>query len=354
MTPGSHCYLDHSQSKNEDSVTIGGYLPLEKVYSYEPVPAVLNAEQAKHILGAQGNVWTEYMGYPSKVEYMIFPRMMALSEVLWSPKNKRDWKDFERRLPTIYKRIESATLSYSKAYYDLQATVIPSEDNSGVLWKIESKNPKDKIAFLNGTEDNKAQQYKGPIKPILSGYVCSAWIQSDDFKIVGNVLKQKFTFNKATGKKITLVNQPSSSYPGDGAFTLVNGVQNEMKLSRSNEFLGFNGTDLDATIDLGKITDIKKVTLHILEQPGSWIYAPSKVEVQYLNALETDDKPMMGKTIANTIDVEQGKGTDKIAFESVQSCRYIRVIAKNYGIIPTGNPGAGNPAWLFADEIEVE
>ncbi len=354
MTPGSHCYLDHSQSKNEDSVTIGGYLPLEKVYSYEPIPDVLNAEQAKHILGAQGNVWTEYIGYPGKVEYMIFPRMMALSEVLWSPKAKRDWKDFERRLPSLFKRLEQEKINYSKAYYDLNATVIPAEDNGGVLWKIESKNPDDKIVYLTGTEGSRTNEYKGPVKPVLSGSECAAWIQSKNLTISGNVLKQKFLFTKATGKKITLVNPPSKSYPGDGAFTLVNGVQNEKGLSRSNEFLGFNGTDLDATIDLGKITDIKKITLHVLEQPGSWIYAPSKVEVQYLNALSTDEKPMLGKTILSMVEVPQGKGVDKIEIAGTQSCRYIRVIAKNYGTIPSGNPGAGNPAWLFADEIEVD
>ena len=85
MTPGSHVYLDHSQSKKEDSVTIGGYTSVQKVYSYEPVPRVLNDQQKKHVLGAQGNVWTEYMKNPRKVEYMIFPRLSALSEVLWTP-----------------------------------------------------------------------------------------------------------------------------------------------------------------------------------------------------------------------------------------------------------------------------
>jgi hexosaminidase len=91
MTPGSHVYLDHAQTKNTDSVTIGGFLPLDKVYSYEPVPKELNEQQAKFVMGAQGNVWTEYMGFPSKVEYMIFPRLSALSEVLWSPKEARNF-----------------------------------------------------------------------------------------------------------------------------------------------------------------------------------------------------------------------------------------------------------------------
>jgi hexosaminidase len=115
MTPGTYVYFDHSQTKTEDSVTIGGYLPLEKVYNYEPVPKELTGEEAKYVLGAQGNVWTEYMGNTSKVEYMIFPRMSALSEVLWSPKENRNWKEFSDKLPDIYKRYELWGANYSKA-----------------------------------------------------------------------------------------------------------------------------------------------------------------------------------------------------------------------------------------------
>ncbi|MEO8765482.1 MAG: beta-N-acetylhexosaminidase [Ginsengibacter sp.] len=114
MTPGSYCYFDHSQSKPEDSVTIGGYLPLEKVYSYEPIPKELNEKEAKFILGAQGNVWTEYIGNMSKLEYMIFPRMTALSEVLWSPKKSRNWNAFSSGLTTIYKRYQLWGANYNE------------------------------------------------------------------------------------------------------------------------------------------------------------------------------------------------------------------------------------------------
>ncbi|WP_462254657.1 beta-N-acetylhexosaminidase [Ferruginibacter sp.] len=355
MTPGSHCYLDHSQSKNEDSVTIGGYLPLEKVYSYEPVPAVLNAEQAKYILGAQGNLWTEYIKNNSKVEYMIFPRMMALSEVLWSPKEKRNWNDFEKRLPGIFERLDREKTNYSKAYYDLQATVIPGANYDGVFWKLESKNTKDKIVYLLGDEDSRLNIYSEPIRLLLTNYECTAWIQSSDSKKIGNQLKQKFSFNKATGKKITIANDPSVSYPGDGVFTLVNGVQNEKGLSKGNEFLGFLGKDLDATIDLGAVMDIKKVTLHTLEQNGSWIYLPSKVEVTYMYSIDTGKNALLGPPDKMlSVDIAQGKNISKIEIPGQQRCRYIRVMAKNFGIIPSGNPGAGNAAWLFADEIEVE
>jgi hexosaminidase len=104
MTPGEYVYFDHSQTRNDDSLTIGGYLPLDKVYKYEPIPAGLNDEEAKYILGAQANLWSEYMSNPAKVEYMLFPRLSALSEVLWSPKSTRNWKDFQHRMATQYKR----------------------------------------------------------------------------------------------------------------------------------------------------------------------------------------------------------------------------------------------------------
>ena len=118
MTPGGWMYFDHSQTKKEDSVVIGGYTTVQKVYSYEPLPAELSAEESKYVLGAQANVWTEYMKTPSKVEYMIFPRMSALSEVLWSAKEARNWPDFEKRMLVELKRYDWLGINYSKAFFD--------------------------------------------------------------------------------------------------------------------------------------------------------------------------------------------------------------------------------------------
>jgi hexosaminidase len=124
MTPGSYVYFDHAQNKIEDSVTIGGYLPLDTVYSYEPVPAGLTPDQAKHIWGAQANVWTEYMTNPRKVEYMLFPRISALSEVLWSPKEQRNWPDFEERLQTQYRRYSLWNARFDRAYMPPTDTLV--------------------------------------------------------------------------------------------------------------------------------------------------------------------------------------------------------------------------------------
>ncbi len=106
MTPTTYVYFDYSQTRHDDSLTIGGFIPLEKVYKYEPIPAELPVENGRYILGGQANIWTEYMSTPSKVEYMMFPRVTALSEVLWSPESVRNWDDFQKRLPYELKRYD--------------------------------------------------------------------------------------------------------------------------------------------------------------------------------------------------------------------------------------------------------
>jgi hexosaminidase len=116
MTPGGFCYFDKYQSEDiaKEPLAIGGFLPVEKVYSYEPTPAELTPEQSKYILGAQGNMWTEYIKTTDQVEYMALPRMSALSEVLWSPKEARNWPDFKRRLQVLAKRFDAMNLKYGK------------------------------------------------------------------------------------------------------------------------------------------------------------------------------------------------------------------------------------------------
>ena len=113
MTPGSYVYFDHAQNKNSDSLTIGGYLPVETVYNYEPLPKELAPDEQKYILGAQANVWTEYMSNPAKVEYMLFPRLEAISEVLWTPKENKNWDDFKNRLQQQYKRYDLWNVHYN-------------------------------------------------------------------------------------------------------------------------------------------------------------------------------------------------------------------------------------------------
>lgn len=116
MAPGSHVYFDHYQSRDRKSepLAIGGFTPLDSVYAFEPVPPVLTPDEAKHILGAQAQLWTEYMPNAKHVEYMAYPRMVALSEVLWSAKARRNYTDFTVRLPMHLKRLDALDVNYRK------------------------------------------------------------------------------------------------------------------------------------------------------------------------------------------------------------------------------------------------
>ena len=390
MTPGNPVYFDHSQSENEDSITIGGFNPIEKVYAYEPIPKELTTEEGNYILGAQANLWTEYIENNRKVEYMVFPRMAALSEVIWSSKENRNWESFEKRLMTQFKRYEKWGADYSKAYFDLKASIEPSGRNNSILLKIRSKLSNqvclycniqteediifeedtalyDTIAVSDPNHPEKIKEYK-VIKHLKhAGEKGIKRGQSDTLSVLeitesktvrarqyyhhskGPLLEYSFHFNKATGKPITLHIPASNNYPGDGAFTLVNGIQNQKGLARSKEFLGFSGADCEALINLGSFQEISYVTVHVFQQKGSWIWNPVSVEVfSSVDGMYFSSLGSSGDVIATA----SGNGTVTVNFNNT-STSFIKVVVKNFGDIPEGNPGAGKKAWLFVDEIEV-
>ncbi len=348
MSPGNPVYFDHTQSENEDSVTIGGFNPIEKVYGYEPIPAKLSEKEAKFILGAQANVWTEYMKNTSKVEYMIFPRMSALSEILWSEKENKNWGEFEKKLMMQFKRYDLWKANYSKAYFDLKSTVVPTENYNGIKWKVETKLKDGFIGYPPARGSSQVAIYNEPFL-----------IEKNDFKQACYFINskpvsctfQQFHFNKATGKKITLTKPASDKYPGDGAFTLVNGVQNEKGMSKTKEYIGFNAADCEAIIDFGKTETISTVTIHSLHHKGSWIWRPQTLQVFVLD--ENGNYKSVGLTDDFNAPTQGIKnGTMIISFPATNT-KAVKVLIKNWGEIPAGEPGAGSKAWLFVDEIEV-
>ncbi|MEO8769324.1 MAG: family 20 glycosylhydrolase [Ferruginibacter sp.] len=344
MSPENPFYINHSQTRNEDSVTQGQYNPIENVYNYDPVPKDLNEKQAAYILGGQGNLWSEYLDNEKKLEYMLFPRISAVAEVLWSPKQKRNWPDFEKRLPGILERYKFLSINYSTAYYDLQPTVIPSGKNE-IRWKLESRNKDGQIIYVLDSNINASLNYNDPLLINKTGLYGAA-LTNNEHKIISNWIWQHFYLNHATGKKITLTTEPNKNYSLGGAFTLVDGIQNEKGMLRSAQFLGFNGKDLEAIIDLGENKNINEIVLHAFEQKGSWIYKPASVSFY-----KSDD----GQHFSLIESPVNMTGTKNLLYKisTPLTARFIKVVAKNNGTIATGEPGGGNNAWLFVDEIEV-
>jgi hexosaminidase len=347
MTPETPMYFNFSQSTHEDSLTYGQYIPVEKVYAYEPIPKGLNDIDAKYILGAQANLWSEYINNPKLAEYQLFPRLSALSEVQWSPKEKRSWENFEKKLPYLFNRYKQWGASYSSAYYELQPSILPSPNYDGVLWKLETKNKNGKIFYSVNEDISSAKEYNSPILITQTQKINSAIIKDG---IPVSSITQKFSFNKATGKKITLTNPPGGNWLGSGAFTLVNGVITEKKLTESKEWLGFLGKDLEVVIDLGKQENITNIRLNVLKQENSWIYLPAYVE--FFISQDGKNFTSVGKAMPDA----NGNWKDERTIEQKinASAKYVKVVAKNPGVIAAGKPGAGTSAWIFADEIEVQ
>ncbi len=341
MTPSNPVYFDHTQSENEDSVTIGGYNPLEKVYAYEPIPKELTEEEGKYVLGAQANVWREYIKNDTKTEYTIFPRMSALSEVLWSSKENRNWERFTRILPYQIKRYQSWGANYSNEFYSLKSKISPYREDGSVLFRLESRLNKPIRLNFNGIDLDTV--YTDPI--VITESTLIRATQDDK-----NSLVQSLRFNKATGRKITLKDEASSTYPGDGAFTLINGVISEKGFSRTREFLGWSGKNCEAVIDLGSEQKISYVVVNSLKRRSSWIWEPAGAEV----LVSADGETWKSVKFSDTIQDEENQKVKVVLDIPGTSARYVKVIVRNSGKIPAGNPGAGRDAWLFVDEIEVE
>jgi hexosaminidase len=344
MTPSSPVYFDHTQTRNEDSIVIGGYNSLEAVYAYEPIPRELPADKARYVWGGQANVWTEYMRYPSKVEYMIFPRMSALSEVLWSPKESRNWSSFEKRLQTQFRRYELWKAGYSKAYYDVKVSLLPDPNTKGILVMAEPRDKTGQVTYsINGKTANR---YSKPVLISQTGDVLVSYTKEG--KVV-NEVPLRFSFNKATGKKASIAKTPNGKYPGQGgALSLVNGIYSNKGLSHP-DWLGWIGDDIEAVIDLGTPTVIDSVRLHTLDQNGSWVYLPQYVEV--LGSPDGKSFTSMGRASSFVKDTLT-MGWINVPIQKKKT-RYIKVLAKNYGIIPEGKPGGGTRSWIFTDEIQV-
>jgi hexosaminidase len=349
MTPGSHCYFDHYQGdpKNEP-LAIGGYTPVEKVYSFNPTPKELSAAEAKYILGAQANVWAEYLYEPQNVEYMVFPRIMALSEVLWGTSNPEKYTDFEKRMIQQFTILDKKGINYSKAIFEITAEVMPRPADNGVFYLLKTNQQPNGIHYTtDGTQPTaRSKVYNQPLEITKSQTVRATYFENDRPK--SNVAEQSFLIHKATSQLVSLQNQPNGNYAKGGGFTLVDGIQGD-KAKFGQNWLGFSGTDLNATIDLGNKQKINRLGIGLLSSPSSWIYFPKKV------TFEVSEDMIQFETVGTFTAEEIQKSKGQITLDcNKRNIQFVKVTVENFGTIPEGQPGAGNKAWLFADEIIVE
>ena len=216
MTPGAYCYLDSYQdAPYSQPEAIGGYLPLKKVYSYNPVPASLTAEQAKLVYGVQGNLWVEYIPTPEHVEYMIYPRILALAETAWSAPERKSWPDFHTRA------LSAVTDLQAKGYH-------PFDLKKEIGSRPESLQPVSHLAL---------------------------------------------------GKKVIYNSPYSSHYPAQGNTALTDGIRGDWTYGDGSWQGFISDNRLDVTIDMEKETSIHSVTAAFMQVVGAEVFLPETVVI---------------------------------------------------------------------------
>jgi len=278
MADNGHLYFDHYQADPEtEPMAIGGYLPLKTVYEYEPVPVGLNKDEAKHILGAQGQIWTEYLKTPQNVEYMLLPRLLALSEVVWTASDRKDWYDFRERLDNNIQRLAVMGLNYSQGSGRVVITANAENGGNTIEIKLEAERPNMIVHYnLDGNPvtpgsdvANRTLKIKNTVKLYSAAFVDG---QLKDKMISRIVEPHLAAYTDASVIRIDKPDAKPISMP-----TLVDGFSGALD-SEPTIWNPLQGKENDITIDLKRTITPSELTVHFLTLKDKEMIMPTTVE----------------------------------------------------------------------------
>ena len=338
----SDCYINRYQGLPEyEPLANGGYVTLKKLYHYNLEKENLTPELQKNVLGTQANLWAEFIATPEHSEYMLFPRLLAFSEISWTPDNLKNWDNFVKRTETFMDRLDVMKIKYARSMYQVLPAV--ENQNGKVFLKLECEVPNADIRYaLGDTPIEKAEKYTQPI-PFNESTTFKASVFSG--KATNTITTGEVTFHKAIAKKMSYSPLYHKKYQGQGEMTLTNVVRGS-KNFLDGQWLGWLGDDVTLTLDLDQNTNISEVRIGAMDYQAAGIYFPIKFEV----AISTDGKNYREVATHNEPCVVRGKPSLKdfaLKFNS-QEARYIKITLKN-----VKTPPKGGDAWLFIDEVLV-
>lgn len=352
MTPNSYLYFDYYQSldKANEPLAIGGYLPLETVYSYEPMPKELTADEARHIIGVQANIWTEYMPTFKQMQYMALPRLAALSEVQWSQPALKDYTSFTNRLTEFTHMYDRLGYNYAKHLYNVAIHVDSDNKWREILIHMTTAGKAEIRYTLDGTEPTvNSTLYTGAIVLQKSAKIRAAAFRDGKRS---SVTSQNISFNKATACPVELLQPTHKNYTYKGGATLTDGLLGDKGFG-TGRWLGFSGNDLEAVIDLKQNTDVSSVSLNTCVDKGSWIFDARNIEV----SVSADGKSFT-KVASKSLPALEEQTPDNIYTYELTfpqtTTRYVKLTATSEHNIPKWHGGKGKPAFLFVDEISIK
>lgn len=349
MTPNTYLYFDYYQSKKveDEPLAIGGYLPIEKTYNYEPMPKELTEEEQQYIKGVQANLWTEYIPIFSQVQYMVLPRLGAAAEVQWTDPSKKDYKDFLRRVPHLVAVYDCYGWNYATHVYDVNVDMKADTVNHVLNVQLSTMADDPIYYTLDGQDPTeKSLKYTKPFTIDQSVVLKTMAVHPDR---TSKISVDTIRFNKATLKPVVLLQPNESRFSPDGPVVLVDGRNGNHSFD-TGAWLAVAGNDLEAVINMQAETILSSASVHVYVRKDAWLFDARGFSV----SVSSDNKNY--KEVASQ-EYKQMKESDsdgiiehELSFDPCKAT-YVKIKVISEKSMPDWHWDAGKAPFLLVDEI---
>lgn len=349
MTPNTYLYFDYYQSKKveDEPLAIGGYLPIEKTYNYEPMPKELTKEEQQYIKGVQANLWTEYIPVFSQVQYMVLPRLGAAAEVQWTDPSKKDYKDFLRRVPHLVAVYDCYGWNYATHVYDVNVDMKADTVNHVLNVQLSTMADDPIYYTLDGQDPTeKSLKYTKPFTIDQSVVLKTIAVHPDR---TSKISVDTIRFNKATLKPVVLLQPNESRFSPDGPVVLVDGRNGNHSFD-TGAWLTVAGNDLEAVINMQAETILSSASVHVYVRKDAWLFDARGFSV----SVSSDNKNYKEVASQEYKQMQESDSDGIIEHElSFDPCKatYVKIKVISEKSMPDWHWDAGKAPFLLVDEI---
>lgn len=349
MTPNTYLYFDYYQSKKveDEPLAIGGYLPIEKTYNYEPMPKELTEEEQQYIKGVQANLWTEYIPVFSQVQYMVLPRLGAAAEVQWTDPSKKDYKDFLRRVPHLVAVYDCYGWNYATHVYDVNVDMKADTVNHVLNVQLSTMADDPIYYTLDGQDPTeKSLKYTKPFTIDQSVVLKTMAVHPDR---TSKISVDTIRFNKATLKPVVLLQPNESRFSPDGPVVLVDGRNGNHSFD-TGAWLAVAGNDLEAVINMQAETILSSASVHVYVRKDAWLFDARGFSV----SVSSDNKNYKEVASQEYKQMQESDSDGIIEHELLfDPCKatYVKIKVISEKSMPDWHWDAGKAPFLLVDEI---
>lgn len=349
MTPNTYLYFDYYQSKKveDEPLAIGGYLPIEKTYNYEPMPKELTKEEQQYIKGVQANLWTEYIPVFSQVQYMVLPRLGAAAEVQWTDPSKKDYKDFLRRVPHLVAVYDCYGWNYATHVYDVNVDMKADTVNHVLNVQLSTMADDPIYYTLDGQDPTeKSLKYTKPFTIDQSVVLKTMAVHPDR---TSKISVDTIRFNKATLKPVVLLQPNESRFSPDGPVVLIDGRNGNHSFD-TGAWLTVAGNDLEAVINMQAETILNSASVHVYVRKDAWLFDARGFSV----SVSSDNKNYKEVASQEYKQMQESDSDGIIEHElSFDPCKatYVKIKVISEKSMPDWHWDAGKAPFLLVDEI---